>query len=215
MSFFFKLSLFLTIPFMLFAYENSYAQASSPHDILYEVMKNTENINTLSTNFLQEKKVDFLKNTIKSSGFLYFAKEDNNSYSLLWEYNPPSASGMWFNNATAWIWTQNRANLRKAEGHEGRFMNTMKKQMLFWLKINPQEIERLYTLEALTKYTIKLKPKYKDVFKSITVTFSDDLRSLKGLILEENQGNYTTLSFFETEYNCPIMNSFPDGTAMP
>lgn len=215
MRFIFNFSTLLIISFMLFAYENSYAKVYSPHDILSEVLKRTANINTLKTNFVQEKKINFLKNPIKTSGHLYFAKGANNSYSLLWEYNAPAASGMWFHNTTAWIWTQSRANLRKSEGHESRFMNTMKEQMLFWLKINPQEIERLYTLEALSEYTIKLRPKYKDMFKSITVTFNDDLLSLKVLTLEENQGDTTTLSFFDTEYNCPIMQSFPDGTKLP
>ena len=53
------------------------------------------------------------------------------------------------------------------------------------------------------------------MFKSITVIFNNDLKSLQTLTLEEGKGNFTTLFFFETEYNTPIISTFPDGTPLP
>lgn len=210
-----KFPLLLTIFFMLIVCDNCYAKESSPYDFLIEVKNKSANIKTLKTSFLQEKYVNFLNKPIITSGNLYFAKQDNHSYSLLWEYDSPAASGIWFHNSSSWIWTQTRDNLRKVQGIENKFINSIIQQMIFWLKINPQEIEHLYTLELVAKYTIKLFPKNKDIFKSITVTFNADLQSLKSLILEEEQGNYTSLSFFETEYNPPALRTFPDGTILP
>ena len=191
------------------------APPATPIDLLNEVMKRSDNISTIKTNFLQEKHVDFLDAPITTSGQMYFAKNKDSVSSLLWEYNPPSASGIWFNAGTSWVWAQARANLRKPEGPESNFVNSMMAQMIFWLKIDSKKIATQYNLELVAKYAIKLIPKRKDMFKSITVTFSDDLRSLQTLTLEEEKGNSTTLSFFETEYNTPAISAFSDGTPLP
>jgi len=215
----FRFSFLLTISFILIVCANNYAKASSifassPYDLLYEVMERSADVATVKTNFVQEKKVDFLNAPIKTSGHLYFAKHDN-TYSLPWEYNAPSASGIWFHKGTSWMWAQTRDSLREPKGHENTFMNSMMQQMIFWLQINPKEIESRYNLELIEKRTVKLFPKYKDMFKSITVTFNADLKSLKNLVLDEGDGNFTSLSFFETEYNVPVISTFPDGTPLP
>lgn len=215
MRFFFKSSCLFVLSFVLFTSVNAYAEPSSANDILHEVMQRSAKIATLTTRFTQEKHVDFLDAPIRTTGFLYFAQHPNKTYSLLWEYNPPAASGIWFNNDTSWMWAQTRNNLRKAQGHESNFMHAMMQQMLFWLQINPQKIATLYELEFVKKHTVTLIPKHTNIFTSITVTFNADLQSLQELTLREGKDTFTTLTFFETKYNIPAIRTFPDGTPLP
>ena len=188
--------------------------ALSPMDVLHEVKKRSAAIATVKTNFVQEKYLDFLDAPITISGHLYFATHDN-SPSLLWEYSSPAASGIWFDKGTIWLWAHTRSSLREPQGHEKAFVNGMMEQILFWLQINPKKIESLYTLELIEEYTIKLSPKRKGMFKTITVKFNDDLQSLQTLVLEEKTGGSTKLFFSETEYNIPAISHFPDGTPLP
>ncbi len=190
------------------------AHASSSADLLQQVKKHSTHVKTMQTKFLQEKHVDFLDAPITTTGHMYFVKKENNSYSLLWEYDAPSASGIWFNNDVSWIWTQKRESLRQSKGYENTFVNTMMEQIIFWLHIDPQKIESLYQLELLGTHSIKLIPKRKEMFQSITVTFHTDLKGLETLVLEEKD-NSTRLSFFETKYNTPMLRTFIDGTPLP
>lgn len=202
---------------------NTYASAqetannplTSPYDILQEVMNRSVVIDTMQTNFVQKKHVTFLTNPIETSGYLYFAKHKNNKYSLLWEYNAPSLSGLWSHNESTLVWTQSRGNIRAPQGHEKEIISIMIQQLIFWLKIDFQEIASRYKFELVAERTIKLTPKRKDIFQFIIVTFREDFQGLEKLILDEGAGNFISLSFFETEYNIPKLEISPNGTPFP
>ncbi len=175
------------------------SQEFSANKIIEENIKVSTNITNIYTNFKQEKFLPNFDAPLKTEGILFFDK--TKPYTLFWEYTTPYLSGVFFDNNEIHVWTKSRDEVRTPQDHEENFTQIMLDELVFWLNMNKEDIEKNYTIEVLDKFSLKLNPKKKSTFTSVVLLFNPDYKSLKMLTFYESNESYTQLNFENTKFN--------------
>ena len=160
-------------------------------------------IQSLSGGFVQEKKLDFLKEPVRSKGVFYFARPDY----LHWEYLEPAVSGLELEGGRARAWTGppgKRSPQPEAMAEAARLAAS---QVLVWMNLEPEAIEAAYRVTVIGEKPLKLQviPRRagaRKFIESLEVEFSPDLRTVKQVTLREPESR-TTLSFNSVRLNSP------------
>ncbi len=199
------------------------AQSTTLEELLQHMATHSQQTESLQAEFTQDKKLQFLEKPLRSQGHLFFTKNHNASGTpaLLWEYLQPAPSGIVFQNNTGWIWMQERAQIKKAQGHEGRMLTSMIEQMLLWFVFEPQQLQERYTIRLLPQTAteknpcLDLQPKSKGPFSSMNICINTANYTLHSLQFHEQEGDSTSLFFTNLQLNTPYPTAFPDGTPLP
>ncbi len=214
------LTTLLILPFT-FSENTHIAKAESKSSalvLLEKFIEYSSKTTSLYSKFHQEKHVAFLDMPIKTSGTLFFEKGNPNT--LFWEYEKPALSGIFIGkipldstseNAKTYVWTQERTNYREAKDIEKNFTEIMAQQLIFWLNIDSQQIEKQYEIFLHAENSITLVPKETYFFRKINLVFSSDIKNLSSLTFYENEESYTHLNFIDTQYNKTYNEVFPQG----
>lgn len=168
---------------------------------MLEVKRSMASTLQISGGFTQEKSLPFLKDPIVSTGFFHFSKPG----SLVWEYVSPAPSGLKIENGKASLWTgPPEARLPQPEAM-ARPAKLMAGQVMLWMNFDPKEILAVYevSIAADSPLTFRVVPRKEGLrrfLKAITVVLEDDLRTVRSVVLSEEEGE-TILTFQDTRFN--------------
>lgn len=188
-------------------------------DLLLLFRNNTAELNSLTADFRQEKRLELLAETLVSGGRLCMRQTPEGEM-LLWEYTTPNVSGFIYENGENGqtqnqtrnkmrVWMRDRQSMRPATSQETKALGAMSTHVLTWMHADPDRLTKLYELALLPADDrtpeqtnealpagIRLVPrKANPFFSAIEVRFNPDMKSLYSLRLVEPHGDTTLLRF--------------------
>lgn len=195
--------------------------------LLREAAQRSRGLRQLVAEFTQEKKLSILAQPLASSGYMCMKRNADapaadggdgasGADQVLWVYEKPTPSGFMQEGGTAWLWTGEQARRRRAQGAEAAALKAITTQIMAWVRIQPEELERLYSMERLpdtpdaagSAPVLRLVPRqFGAFFAALEVTLAPDLRTMRQLRFEERNGDTTLLRFADvltSEQDIPL-----------
>ncbi len=176
-------------------------------ELLHKVADAASKFENLSAKFKQDKHLNFMQEAITTEGFFYFANRKDH-FTLIWEYLTPAISGILYSNSKVLLWNESRENAHIPSSQEEPFVKIMAKELIFWMDLNVEEVYTKYHVEMISENSVLLKPKQEDIFESVSLTFSLEGYFLKEIKLDEGEGNYIKLTFFDVDENVILTDDF-------
>ncbi len=160
-------------------------------------------IDSISGDFVQEKRLDYLSQPLISRGFFYFSRPDT----LTWEYRSPAPNGLEILNGRVRAWTGPPNDRRDQPEALAKAAGLAAGQVMLWMDLNPEAISAAYRVEIIGREPLKLEviPKRAQIRKqlsSITVEFSERLNTVRQVHLIEPEGR-TVITFNRVKLNQP------------
>lgn len=182
------LSLFLGLFFTL-------AWAQQEVSSLQSYAKQINAVQTLQSNFTEEKHLSLLSQPIQSEGTLAF---DKNTQKLRWQYKKPFENGFLIEKEKVY---RLQGPLKKpVESAMGRMFMA---EMLVWLTLDFDSLQKNYQI-TLNGSKITFVPLLKEhkVVKKITVWLDEkDARVVTQVKMEEPSGDFIVWKFNQTQIN--------------
>lgn len=171
--------------------------------VLAELEKSLGDISSISGNFVQSKKMEFLNEPLVSRGSFYFARPGY----LKWEYLSPAPSALIIDGekAEAWAGPAGRRNRQPEAMAEAARLAAA--QVMIWMNLDPTAISAAYEVSVTAEKPLRLKvvPKRsgaRKFLKGLEVEFNPDRRTVRQVILHEAESR-TTLTFERVSLNRP------------
>jgi len=182
------LSLFLCLIF-------SFCWAQSKEVTLHNYAKQIGTVQTLQSNFTEEKHLALLDNPIQSQGTLAF---DKSAQKLRWQYQKPFENGFLIEKDKSYrIQGQAKKTIESAMGR--MFIN----EMLVWLTLDFDSLQKNYQITHKGA-EITFTPLFKEhkIIKKITVLLDEkDPRIVTQVKMEEPSGDFIVWKFNNTQIN--------------
>jgi outer membrane lipoprotein-sorting protein len=196
---------FLLINSLSYAYENNYSVLKDTTTFFIMFKEQSLIINTVQSNFIQEKHLDILSDTVKSYGEFYYKKPSN----VRWEYTKPFNYLIVINKNTILIKNENK--IEKYNTKSNKIFNEINNKIMQSLKgeiiTNDKEFIINY-LENNLLYLAELVPRDKkqigQYIKSIEIYIDKKDFSVSEIAIYEPNGDYTKIKFNNKKMNLDV-----------
>lgn len=197
------LLIFLLTSLAAHSQEAGYTKITDHSILEREINNNSNKINSIKSDFIQEKKIDYLDVIIESKGKFWYKKESN----LRWEYNEPFKYVIAIANGKFSI--QDNGKVSVYDVATNVVFKEINDLILSIAKGNMIK-DNKFTIDAFenkTSYLLKLTPKDEKMRKFIQNTevyiSKADLSATK-VIMRESATDYTVISFVNKKLNDEI-----------
>jgi outer membrane lipoprotein-sorting protein len=163
----------------------------------------SKTVNSIESDFVQEKNLSMLSEKITSKGNFKFKKENM----LRWEYNTPYKYLIVINKDKIWI--KDEKKTQKYDMNSNKVFKEINDVMMNCVqgnifrsgkfRVSYFENEKYYKLEL-----IPLQKNMKESLKKINMYFDKSVTSVNKLDMIEPNDDYTTLDFFLKSQNAPL-----------
>lgn len=177
---------------MLQAQENA-----ADNSVAQDITNRFKAVETLQSDFVQEKHMTLLSEPVISKGYLAFSK---NPAQIRWEYTEPFHNGFLLTGAKTF---------RLEKGTKTPVKNSMARnlatQMMMWLTFDLTELAKTYEVDFFDG-GVTLTPKTPNAaLEKITAWFSSkNPQALEKIRLDELGGDYTLLLFQNPQINTSL-----------
>lgn len=159
-------------------------------------------IESLSSDFVQEKHLEMFQETLVSRGRFYFARPDR----LRWETTEPVASGFLLNGGTGKRWHARAGAAVPFDISREPGMRLVAEQLLAWARIDIAWLLQQYSLTLVSEQpvTLKLEPLQADAAQFLDylrISFDSGRHYVETVEVHEPGGDYTRIRFTGTELN--------------
>jgi outer membrane lipoprotein-sorting protein len=166
-------------------------------------------VQTLSSDFSQERHLSMLKEPLISIGKFAYEKPDR----LYWEILKPSPLGFVVQGGQAKRWGSDPRVTETLEIDQEPMIRAIVGQVSAWTKADFTWLEKRYRITVLeeTPYSLKLIPlsfQEKKFLAYITIAFSEDWTHVRSVELHEKGGDFTRLRFINTLLNPSLPKDF-------
>jgi len=173
--------------------------------VLAELERSAAGIETLSSDFVQEKHLEMFQETLVSRGHFYFAKPDK----LRWEMTEPVASGFLLNGDSGKRWNERAGDPVPFDIAREPGMQLIAQQLLAWARVDILWLVKQYHMTLLSEQPVTLKlvplqPGAEQFVEYILITFDAERRHVAMVEVHEPGGDFTRISFSGTELNQPL-----------
>jgi outer membrane lipoprotein-sorting protein len=177
--------------------------ADDRDDILSEISRRQQQLQTLSADFKQVKVSSAFNDPLRAQGWMLYSKPDL----LRWQYT--GANGILLRDGKVFQITVEQDGgevLSAADSAAGVLVN----HIMQWVKLEFDALERDYEIDVIQSkpITIALRPRSADVNKflsMITIEFMPDSPAAHRVILQETGGDVTTITFIDPQINIPVL----------
>ncbi|WP_432822808.1 outer membrane lipoprotein carrier protein LolA [Trichloromonas sp.] len=173
--------------------------------ILTELERSAAGIETLASDFVQEKHLEMFQETLVSRGRFYFSKPDK----LRWEMTEPVASGFLLNGDSGQRWHERAGAAVPFDIAREPGMRLIAEQLLAWARVDIVWLVQQYrmTLVSETPVTLKLVPLQAGAeafLDYLQISFDPQRRHVETVEVHEPGGDSTRIVFSGTELNQPL-----------
>jgi len=187
------------------------AEDSTLDRIYAEIRRRAHIIDTIVSDFEQERRVGLLDSVAFSRGRFFFKKDDR----MRWEFTEPSASGFSVNGDSGRRWEaaidrEERFSLRQAP-----FIKVFTDQVFAWARADFGGLQRVYRVEVIGERPADLKlvpllPQMKEHVDHLRIVFTADSWDVALIEITESDGDFTSIRFFNTHINRPLPDDLFD-----
>jgi outer membrane lipoprotein-sorting protein len=162
-------------------------------------------VRTISSGFVQEKRLAMFKTVVSSKGRFYFQKPDR----LRWETTEPVASGFVLNGNKGRRWHQRTGRDEPFDIRREPIMKIVSDQILAWAKPDIARLRKEYRIRVLAEDPLSLRLDPISAAAAGTpdhlrITISPDGRYVRTVEIREKDGDSTVIRFIDTVVNRPI-----------
>lgn len=161
-------------------------------------------VSTIESNFVQEKKLSILSNTIVSKGQFYFKKENR----IRWEYTQPYYYLIIISNEQIFI--KEDKSQKQYDVQSNSMFREMNEFISGCIQGDILQNEDEYTIQYLEddkSYFVSLVPKsesMRDMLNEIRIWFNRTDLTVTRISMVEQGGDYTTIEFTDKKLNTDI-----------
>jgi hypothetical protein len=173
--------------------------------VLTELESSAAGIETLASNFVQEKYLEMFQETLVSSGRFSFAQPDR----LRWEMLEPVASGFLLNGTNGKRWHERAGAAVPFDIAREPGMKLIAEQLLAWARVDIVWLVQQYRMTLMSEepVTLKLVPLQagaEQFLDYLQISFDAQRRYVETVEVHEPGGDFTRIRFAETELNQPL-----------
>jgi outer membrane lipoprotein-sorting protein len=195
-----------------FADDKSTATAPQQNDLsalLNTIGKKVSDFTSLKTNFTQEKEMAMFKEKLVLKGRIYLQKPSK----IAWHVDSPVRYSVLITDKLIRQWDEDTNKVQEISLAKNPIFQNVLNQLTVWFSgeygslLATNEV-RVKQNDPLVLEFIPLEKNIsKKVIKSITITFRDDQKYLKQILIREVNGDTTTINFINTLLNVPVDSS--------
>lgn len=178
--------------------------AQTPASLFASLEKSAGGVNTLASDFVQEKHLGMFKTVMKSKGRFYFMKPDR----LRWELIEPVASGFVLKGDKGRRWHERTGRTENFQIGQEPVMKLVSEQLFAWARADFTFLKSQYDITVVSESpaTLKLEPRSSAAgfLKHLVIGFSADGRYVKSVEVHEKDGDFTRIRFVNTQVNQPL-----------
>ena len=199
-----KILLLIFIP--QFAFSQNFKSVKDTSALRAKIEQMSKTVNSIASDFTQEKNLSMLSEKINSKGHFIFKKENL----LRWEYQTPYKYLIVINKDKIWIKDDKKTSKYDMNSHKvfkeiNDIMISCVQGNIFKsgkFKVNYFENEKYYKLEL-----IPLQKNMKESLKKINMYFDKNVTSVSKLYMIEPNDDYKTLEFVNKKLNDPVADN--------
>ena len=187
------------------------AEDSEIDRICSEITRQAHAINTIASDFEQERRVGLLDSVVSSRGRFFFKKNDR----MRWEFTEPNASGFSVNGDRGRRWETALSREERFSLRQMPFIKVFTDQVFAWAGGDFERLQRAYRVEVAGERPADLKlvpllPQMKEHVDYVRVLFAVDARHVVLIEVMESDGDFTRIRFFNTHINLPLPDDLFD-----
>ena len=176
--------------------------------IFSEIAAAASQVETLTSEFTQEKHLRMLDKVLISKG-RFFYKRDNR---LRWELKDPVVSGFAVNGDYAARWDGQTDLPQRFNVSRVPFIKIFSGQVFSWAKADFERLQKQYHILVLSDEPVdlKLNPKFdreKKFLDHLRIVFAANAGHVRTVEVHEPDGDFTAIRFFNTQINSPLPDS--------
>lgn len=188
----------LLIPFSALA-------SQTEDELLLKLKDEAQKIQSVASNFTQEKHLAMFDEVLISEGRFAFKKPG----SLRWEYTAPFRSGFLLQDGKGKEWDDATETTRNFTLDASPAMSMVASQIMAWTTFDIDWLKSRYKIKQLTTSPIalELKPRSeiaKEFLAHLVVSFTPDNSAINSLELHETDGDFTKISFTAPQLNSDL-----------
>ena len=198
------IALILFIPVWVVG-ETGEERSDNQAKIFSEIASSASQIDTIASDFLQEKHMSMLENVLITKGRLYYKRNNR----LRWEINYPAASGFAVNGDDAKRWEGASGRTQAFKVNQVPFIKIFTDQVFSWASADFEWLKKRYHIQVLSDAPIKLmllpiSPQEKKYLDHLLITFAADASYVAAVEVHEPDGDFTRIQFLNTRINNPL-----------
>jgi outer membrane lipoprotein-sorting protein len=178
--------------------------AASLDEVLGRLNELANGVETLSSDFSQEKYLSVFRDVLPAKGRFYYQKPDQ----LRWEMTDPIVSGFVLNGQTGRRWQKAGSRGERFDIAREPVMKIVADQLLAWTRADFDSLRRDYriTLAGEAPVRLRLAPKgaASGFLDHLAIIFAKDGRHVRQVEVHEKGGDYTRITFHDTIVNGPL-----------
>ena len=204
----FVLGLILSILFLpayALVYQDGFSPVENMEQLIAQLNENAATIESIHSLFIQKKQLEFLDETIISSGAFWFKKDNN----LRWVYKEPFDYAIVIRDGKFSIRDGDRVSAYDIESNPA--FSEINKLIVDMVRGNITQARfEMEAFENIKYYLVRLVPKdvnMKKVISAMEVYFSKSDLTVAEVIMKESEKDYTHITFIDKQINEAIEDS--------
>lgn len=178
-------------------------------EVLTRLERKMSGIQTLKTDFVQEKKLAILERSLVLKGTVFMQKPSL----LAWHVREPLRYSLVIDDEVVRQWDEETDRIQRISLSKNVPFKTVLGQMKEWFSGTYSALLEEYDVTVLNSNGLALRfvPRSNslayNVIKSVTIVLREDERYIHQIRIEEKGGDSTILTFVDTLFNVPIDSS--------
>jgi len=196
----------------VFADDKSAAAAQQQNDLsalLNSIGKKVSDFTSLKTEFTQEKEMAMFKQKLVLKGRIYLQKPGK----IAWHVDAPVRYSVLITDTLIRQWDEDTNKVQEISLAKNPIFQNVLNQLTVWFSGEYGSLLAINDVRVMQNEPLVLEfvPKEKNmshkVIKSITITFREDKKYLKQILIREKNGDATAITFINTQLNVPLDDS--------
>lgn len=181
------------------------AAAAPLDDVLAQLSRDAESVESLYSPFVQQKHLAIFAETLESQGIFAYQSPDH----LRWELLAPVGSGFVIRGKTGERWNSLSGEHDHFNIDSDPIMGLVSRQLLAWAGFDLAWLQQHYRIELLSEQPIQLKLTPLDAgeaafISDLIISFDEQHQRLQSLTLNEQEGDWTRLLFSALQQNSEL-----------
>ncbi len=172
--------------------------------VLARLQELAAGVNTLASDFVQEKHLAVFQEVLQSKGRLYFQRPDR----LRWELTAPVASGFVLDGGRGRRWNSRSGEEEDFQLDREPVMKLVAEQLFAWAGGDFTRLRQQYRISVLNAapVVLRLEPlaAASGFLDYLRVAFAADGRHVEVVEVHEKDGDFTRIRFIDTRLNLPL-----------
>ncbi|PLX97561.1 MAG: hypothetical protein C0620_00185 [Desulfuromonas sp.] len=183
-----------------------------PESMAEQIRSSAAQVDTLSSDFVQEKFLSMFAETLTSQGRFYYQRPDQ----LRWELTAPVGSGFVLHGDRGERWHERVDGSEPFRLEDDPAMSLIAEQLFAWARADLDWLKAHYTIDLIgvDPICLRLTPPEGQggaFLDHLLIQFADSAAYVTEVEIHEHDGDYTRILFSQTEMNQPLATQLFSG----